>query len=173
MASQGEGYYIAPSGDIIELNTSHIDLVIKNPEKFLMTKEEIEKIYKKHNESMGLEGKAREEILSNLIKQGWIRIRHIRRSDTFTAQLNRLDKKHKDMLASFAQQALDGLKGQKYFKATEVKVLNLEGNVLGSWTLQQLSEDVLYKEARVINITQYQPRRASIIQRVIQKLQSL
>lgn len=170
MPAQGDGYYIAPSGDIIELDTSHIDLVLKNPEKFLMTKKEIVEIYKKYNEPVGLEGKAREEILVNLIKQGWIRVRYIPKNDSFTVQLNRLDRKRKDMLAAFAKEALDGIKGKKYNKSTDARILNLQGDVLGGFTLQQLSEDVLYKEAKkakVIKISQYNP---TIIQKVIKKL---
>ena len=166
----GAGYYIAPSGDIIEVDTYHIDMVLKHPEKFLMTKKELEEIYKKHNEPLGLEGKAREEVLSNLIKKGWVRIRYNDRIDAFTVQINRLDKKRKDQLAMFAKHALDGIKGQKYYPTTGVKILNLEANILGEFTLSELAKDILYKEAKIISIEQYQPIRISIIQKVIQKL---
>jgi hypothetical protein len=152
------------------MDTSHIDLVIKHPEKFLLTKKDIEDTYKKHKEPIGLEGKAREEILSNLIKQGWVRIRYIPKTDSFTVQLNRIDKRKKDQIASFADQALKGIKGKKYNKSTDVKVLDLNADVLGSWSLNQLSEDALYKEARVIHISKYNPKRANLISRVMQKL---
>ena len=170
MALQGEGYYIAPSGDIIELDTSHIDLIIQHPEKFLMTKQDIEKLYRKYDEPLGTEGKAREEILAGLIKQGWIRLRHIPKTDSFTVQISRLDRKRKDQIATFADQAIQGLKGKRYHGGTDVKVLDLNSNLLGSWTLNQLAGDVLYREARLISITQYNPKRASIIKRVLQKL---
>ncbi len=168
---KGEGYYIAPSGDIIELDTSHIDLIIKHPEKFLMTKREVEDTYKKYNEPLGTEGKAREEILSKLLKSNWIRIRHIPKTDSFTVQVNRLDKRKKDQIAAFANEAIHGLRGRQYHSNTDVKVMDLSTNLLGSWTLDALSKDVLYKEAKVISITQYNPRRANIIKRVLEKLQ--
>lgn len=167
---KGEAYFIAPSGDIISVDQMHIDDVLKHPDKFRMTKEEIKEIYQKHNEPIGLEGKAREEILSRLIEQGWTRIRHNQTNDTFTIQINRLDKRRKEHIWSFALQALEGLKGKKYYPNTETKILNLRGDDLGKFTLKDLTKDVLFKESkRVIHISEYQPHK-SIIDKVIAKL---
>ena len=62
---------------IIELDVeTHIQYIIKNPEMFNTTKKEIDNIYKGYNEPVNLEGKAREEIIKNIAKKGWIRIRY-------------------------------------------------------------------------------------------------
>lgn len=71
-------YWISPKGAIIEVDGKHISMVISNPKKFGLSKESIKAIYDKYNEPVGLEGKAREYILKNLFKNGWIRIRKYR-----------------------------------------------------------------------------------------------
>ncbi len=54
---------------------NHISMVIANPEKFGLTKEEIQTVYDRHGEKIGVEGEARKELLLGTIADGWIRIR--------------------------------------------------------------------------------------------------
>jgi hypothetical protein len=70
-----EGYWIKDS-DHYEVLTTHIDFVIKHTELFHVSLEEIKGIFKKHKEHLGFEGKAREEIFTELFRKGWIRVRH-------------------------------------------------------------------------------------------------
>ncbi len=70
-----EAYWLSPAGEIYPVPTKHINFVISNPDIFKLTKKYIEEKYALHKEPMGLEGKAREEIMSALIFQGWIRVR--------------------------------------------------------------------------------------------------
>ena len=56
-------FFISPSGEIIYVRTTHIAQVISNPEKFGMSFEAIEKTYQQYGERIGLEGKARTDIL--------------------------------------------------------------------------------------------------------------
>lgn len=60
-------------------NEKHIDFIIKYPEKFNLTKEEVKAMYLKYNEKYGMEGKAREELIVSVIEEGWIRLRHYTR----------------------------------------------------------------------------------------------
>ncbi len=72
----GNAYFIHPyGGQVIYVPHSHISLVISNPEKFSLNFEYIKTIYEKYDEKIGLEGRARQEILLHLIDQGFIRIR--------------------------------------------------------------------------------------------------
>jgi len=72
----GNAYFIHPyKGQVIYVPHSHISLVISNPEKFHLNFDYIKTIYKKYGEKIGLEGRARREILLDLIDQGFIRIR--------------------------------------------------------------------------------------------------
>jgi len=175
MPIQSEGYYIAPSGDIIPVDTTHIESVLKHPEKFRTTKKELQEIYDKYKEPYGLEGKAREEILSKFIKEGWIRLRYIPRNDIFTAQLDKLTKRNKNWLYGFAKEAIEGIKGVKYSPNTEISIINLSGNVLAHHSLQEISQDVLYKNAKkqkVIAMADYVNQRTNLISKVIAKLNS-
>jgi hypothetical protein len=72
----GNAYFIHPyGGQVIYVPHSHISLVISNPEKFQLNFDYIKTIYEKYGEKIGLEGRARREILLHLIDQGFIRIR--------------------------------------------------------------------------------------------------
>jgi hypothetical protein len=87
-------YWISPIGDLFEVGTSHIAEVIKDPEKFGLKLENIKEIYRKHNEPLGLEGKARREILIQIIQQGWIRLRRYRESWSVTVYRFSNETKH-------------------------------------------------------------------------------
>lgn len=151
------GYYIAPSGEVIEVEKSHIAEVLENPEKFLLTKKELQDTYKKYNEPIGLEGKAREEIMSNLIRQGWVRVRFTPKKDAFVMQVNRMDNKKKEQIASFAKHAIEGIHGKKFHKNVDVNILDLNANLLESFNLGKLADDVLYTVSKVITIAEYRP----------------
>lgn len=72
----GNAYFIHPyKGQVIYVPHSHISLVISNPEKFHLNFGHIKAIYDKYEEKIGLEGRARREILLDLIDRGFIRIR--------------------------------------------------------------------------------------------------
>lgn len=69
-------WWISPESEIVTVNTStHISEIIAHPEKFGLTREYIEETYKAHGERLGLEGKAREEIMKKVMDLGWIRAR--------------------------------------------------------------------------------------------------
>ena len=61
-------FFISPGGEIIPATINHIQKVSETPELFNLTKEEIESIFKKFDEPIGLEGKARNQILAGLIE---------------------------------------------------------------------------------------------------------
>ena len=72
----GNAYFITPfRGRVIYVPLNHISLVICHPEKFNLNFDYIKTVYEKYGEKIGLEGKARREILSGLIDHGFIRIR--------------------------------------------------------------------------------------------------
>lgn len=62
--------------EIIENDASHIKVITDDPEKFGLTRDYIESVYEKYGEKIGTEGKAREEIIKEASRQGWIRVRH-------------------------------------------------------------------------------------------------
>ncbi len=68
-------FWIHPDGYIVPVNVNHINTVIRHPAKFGFSRGKIEAIYRKHNEPIGSEKQAREEIIIALVKKGWIRLR--------------------------------------------------------------------------------------------------
>ena len=97
-------YWISPYGDVMPLTADrHINEIWENPEKFGLTLKEIEKIFKKHKERRGSEGNAREEIMTDLIRQGWGRVRYISSGDSFTVQVWALNDTQKENIYDWAK----------------------------------------------------------------------
>ena len=74
----GAAYWISPTGKVTSVTASHIAEVIADPASFKLTLNRIEAIYVRHGERIGLEGYAREQILVDLLRRRWIRIREHR-----------------------------------------------------------------------------------------------
>jgi hypothetical protein len=136
-----DAYWISPSGEIKLIKTTHIDDVINNPKSFGYSSSQIEDIYNKHNEYLGVEGKAREEIIKDLLKKGWVRIRYHKRNDSWSVNALKLSKRVKDYLFQWAENMLE--KG--YSKFSEV-ILDLI-NSRKKYNLKQLSNDILFNES--------------------------
>jgi len=82
-----KGFWVKGSRIIEVQGASHINYIIDNPEDFGLDLEEIRNIYKKHGEKLGQEGDAREEIIINVSRRGWVRVRHyIRPRDYWSIQ---------------------------------------------------------------------------------------
>jgi hypothetical protein len=130
-------HWINPEGKAHGVTSSHIKNIIKNPSYFSLTKEKIDQTYSKYNEPMGLEGKARNEIMTDLLQNGWIRIRKNRNS--YTAQLLTLDDKSKIYLQQFTSKMItDGV--QKYsdlkiLTSTKVEIISFEE--VSSWHFKE------------------------------------
>jgi hypothetical protein len=75
-ASDFSGYWT--NGDkVIDVTLStHITYIIQNPEAFGLSLGMIEKIFEMHGENIGVEGKAREEVIRLVSTNGWVRVRH-------------------------------------------------------------------------------------------------
>jgi hypothetical protein len=68
-------YFISPEGEIEYVPLCHIASVIKNPDLFKLSPGKITATYQKYKEPIGLEGKARHELLNEIIMSHWIRLR--------------------------------------------------------------------------------------------------
>jgi len=135
--------WISPAGQLIDVGTNHIDVVIKNPTKFGYTISKIKEIYDKWDEKLGVEGNAREEIIINIIKSGWIRIRKYR--NYWSATINTLNNKTKDLLYQWAKKIVKTPGENKYF---DVQIVPLRGNqnIITQYDVQDISKDILLKE---------------------------
>jgi len=116
-------YWISPIGKILPITDKfgqgkHIDSIIENPKAFGLTVDEVQAMYDVEGETMGIEGRAREKLIKQLINQGWIRIRRYLKPEMWTININRITPKIKKILYSFAKTMVD----QHKIKYDDVKI---------------------------------------------------
>lgn len=138
-------FFISPRGEIFYAH-NHIDMIIKNPRKFGLTKEYIESIYDKYNERIGTEGRAREEIIKHLVNSGWIRIR--RYTNRFwSVNVGKWSKRVKDLLWDWANKILKGVAGYKEddpYMPVKIDVGDNYNLIKTKYTVKDISQDILY-----------------------------
>jgi hypothetical protein len=105
---QGEGYWLNADTLLeIDITSSHIKEIINDPDSFGLKKEYIESVYKKYGEILGIEAKARSEIIREAARNGWIRIRHyIRPGDYWSIQFDRWELR-KGVIVNFVRTAME------------------------------------------------------------------
>lgn len=107
ISSTRASFFLSPRGELVPSGTKHISAIIKNPRKFGLTRKEINDIYGKHNETIGTEGDAREEIIEKLLKRGWVRLRRYP-NRYWSVTIYRMSRKLKDLLKDWANKMLEG-----------------------------------------------------------------
>ena len=96
-------YFISSRGRIIPVTCGkHIDQIISDPPDFGFVFKDIVEAYKRHNETLGHEGFARDEIIAGLFNKGWARVRFEERR-TLIFQLGRFTMGMKKHILSFLQ----------------------------------------------------------------------
>ena len=103
-----EAYWIDPEGAVIPVEQTHIKKVIDMCERFGVTIRNITDAFAETNEPLGHEGSARNIIMLELIKKGWIRLRFEKRPTGWKVQCWHLDKKTLKSLLSWASGMIDG-----------------------------------------------------------------
>lgn len=132
-------FFISPKGEIIYSGTTHIQIIIRKPEKFGMNIDVIKYIYSQYDEKVGQEGKAREQILISLFNQGWVRLR--RYNQFWTVNVRRLDRKTKQYLQKWAGKLLQGRLPWKDFEGPYADVkIDQPGSKLLSSNLKAIAQ---------------------------------
>ena len=135
-----DAYWVSPTGEMLSVKSTHIDVVVKNPEVFGFTSVYIKEVYKKYRETVGLEGKARDEIIEGLINKRWMRIRYDRSQDYYIIGLKYFDEKQIDFLREWGI----GLLAVDAATAIKKVYINDMKNVLETCNVQQLVNNYLY-----------------------------
>ncbi|MDY0017620.1 MAG: hypothetical protein RBS89_07245 [Candidatus Delongbacteria bacterium] len=113
--SSFEAYWINPEGEITGVPEKHILRVLREPEYFGYTREEILERFKKFREKLGWEGKAREEIFKELFPKGWIRVRKNRHNNcTVSIQTGKYGEKEKESIKKLAEMMLQNPENTQY-----------------------------------------------------------
>lgn len=109
-ASVQAAFFISPTGELINVEVSHIATIIKDPTRFGMTLETIKKTYERFGEKLMVEGSARREILIQMVQEGWTRIRRYP-NHFWSIQVNDLNQVRKDWLYGWANVIQAGIWG--------------------------------------------------------------
>jgi hypothetical protein len=108
------GLFLSADGHCFPVEQSHIHTVILNPSRFGLTLRQIEAAYTQHNEPVGIEGAAREEILRGLVMKGWIRLRrYVRPIEQWSVTVNELDDRTRTLMQEWAKAILAGTLGYR------------------------------------------------------------
>jgi len=139
-------YWISPHGVLLPLygNENHIGQVIKKPKAFGLTIDEIQRLYDAEEETLGVEGKAREKIIKQLIPQGWIRIRRYIKQDSFTVNVCDMTDKNKNFLSQWSRAMKDaGLQYSSVNLDLPSRVISTSINDLQKQLIQDSEDDIL------------------------------
>ena len=119
-------FFLSQTGDLIHVPQNHISTVIADPERFSLTRKEIDAVYEEYGERVGVEGEARREILLRIIADGWIRIRRYRNYWSVTAPS--LSPATEKRLQGWAARTLEGIDGFKEMdRYVPVRISTTEG----------------------------------------------
>jgi hypothetical protein len=129
-AGAGAAYWLSPKNELISVKDNHISLVITNPEKFSLSKKYINDKYASYGEPVGQEGKAREDIITELVNRKWVRIR--RYKDYWSLNVaNTQDRKTENLMAEWALGMLNGDYGEKEKdKYIDVVITGIKGRMI-------------------------------------------
>lgn len=140
------GFWVSPNGDVRPTLNGlyHINDVIYNPEQFGFTREEIESEYDQHGETIGQEGHARDNIMTTVLKRGWIRIRA--RQNFYSVQVWEFNANTYNNIEKFVTVAIeDGIKGEYSHPYDEMKVNSLKTGKMKSLSFDEVQRGRLYE----------------------------
>jgi len=137
-----DAYWVSPVGEMLPVKSTHIEEVVKNPKIFGITHAYIKKVYKKYRETVGLEGKARDEIVESLLNKRWMRIRYDKSQDYYIIGFKYFNRKQIDYLKNWAM----GVLALDENFATKIVYINDMKDVLETCNIKQLASDYLYKK---------------------------
>jgi hypothetical protein len=139
------GFWVSPKGKVIDTGSQkHIDVVISSPIRFNISKEYIESEHEKYGERIGQEGDARDNILSKILKAGWIRIRA--RRNFISVQLWEFSRNIIKNLESFAKEGYtSGFDGEHIQPNETFKVSALNRGRARELDVEQLIQGGLHE----------------------------
>ena len=113
----------------------HIRDMIDNPERFGLTRGDIEAIYEKHGERLGLEGQAREELILDAVNNGWIRARHYTKNDMWSFTVASMNNSQRG-IENFILEALE-ISKIKMDPNSPIQIFEVATGLVHSWGFQQ------------------------------------
>lgn len=139
-------FWISPTGDIRVMDSGkyHITDVIQNPIVFGLSRSTIDNVYDAHGERMGQEGVARDNLMTNLLRDGWIRVR-VRRNN-YSIQVWEFLPKTYTLIENFISSLLeDGVNGEYASEHDEAKLNSLKTGKMKTVTFGEILKGMLYE----------------------------
>lgn len=93
---------------IMSLISTHVRAIIDHPEVFGLSADRVYSSYKRYNEHIGREGRARMELIQEASRAGWVRVRHYsgRARDYWSIQADTIETR-RDSINLFVRFALE------------------------------------------------------------------
>ena len=149
-----DAFFITPQGKIVPVPIRHIVKIVKDPALFGMTTAEIEPIFAQYHESIGTEGKARNEIILTLLKQNWIRLRFEPAIAAWRIQLfETLNEQLKKNILGFLVELQNGNINNNQYELTnpDIEIHNTLHQTIISGPLTTAMEQLINYELRITN----------------------
>lgn len=127
---QAKAYWISPTGETIPVIMTHIDTVLKSPDRFGLSHDYINKVADENGGVGELRdgGKARDVIMTDMLKNGWGRIRKVTKPYEFwTIQIENLSRTVKRNIIKWVEEMY---KMNEHRLKDTVVVLDTKGNKL-------------------------------------------
>ena len=112
-------FFVSPSGMIIPVER-HIDEIIKSPRRFGYSKRFVEQVYNFFHEKIGTESDAREFLVMELLRKGWVRIR-IDKNHVINIQIGKTNQRTYRHILGFLE-CLKRMIGVRKFKNYGVRI---------------------------------------------------
>ena len=142
-------YWINRDAQMLEIPAiKHITAVVEQPEKFGLTKGYIEKKYAEYNEPVGLEGRARDDIIRIIVGMGFIRVRLYRTHWSVT--VHELNARTEVALGGWADVAKDNKQAGKYMN---VKILELATDAKHNYTVESIYNEFYDVDNDIVRVS--------------------
>lgn len=149
------GIWVAPNGEYVKVATTHVDDIIHNPSKFGITDDTVAQLYKKHNERLGQEGEAREELIKMVLTRGWIRVRNYKNywSVTVSSLTPKTKENIRNWVHTFVEKEIMGRYADlKILEISNDRLQTVEANDILKFRLE---EGVGMNELKIIRETTF------------------
>ncbi len=100
-------YWISPEGEIIPIEEHPIKTMVKQPERFNYTIDEMQMLYAKYSDENEVEGEATKTIIVGLIEKGWSYCYRKDVNKDWQAEVYKLDKNTRFNLRSWASYMIE------------------------------------------------------------------
>ena len=135
-----KAHWVNPSGKVYDVKDTHIIFVSEKPSLFKTSVDKMKKLYDKYDEKFpNQEGKARIEIMTDIVKRGWIRTRFRPREGAWVAETWKWGTREKKAIRKWAKYES---RGKKQFRVNFVSTSKKK--IIGhSYSLDMIREQIV------------------------------